>query len=328
MTRLLRSREGLVLVLIGLGVIAAPAAGSRFWMYNMTIVALYATVVVGLNVLVGQAGQVSFAQTAFMAVGGYGVAVLSKNLHWNPWLAITVAALLAVAAAVAIGVPILRLRGHYLAMATFALALGTFALATGAEPVTGGAIGISAVPPLSLGPLRFDLNLHYALAWTVCGLAVLAVLALERSYVGRAWRALAVREDVAASLGIDIRAHKVLAFAVAALLASVAGSLYVELTSFVSPDLYDASVVVNLFVMLFVGGRGSVLGPVVGAAIVVLLPILISGLADLQNLVFDMITLAVILLRPQGLLGREREAAPLETVLPAWMRRRWRERVA
>jgi len=324
-----RSREGVALLVIVLAVVAAPVIGSRFWMYNLTIVALYAITVVGLNALVGQAGQVSFAQTTFMAIGGYGVAILSRNHHWNPWLAMLAAALLAAGAAVSIGVPILRLRGHYLAMATFALALGTFALATGAEGLTGGAVGISAVPPLAIGPLVFtDLNLFYPLAWLVCALSVLAVLALQTSFVGRAWRALATREDVAASLGIGIRAYKVLALVVAAVLASIGGSLYVEFTSFVSPDLYDASVIVNLFVMLFLGGRGSVLGPLAGAALVILLPLLIAGLADLRDLVFDLITLAVILVRPQGILGSERGAAPLESLLPRWLLRRLRERAA
>lgn len=327
LAQLARHRDWMVLVLIVAAIVLAPFSGSRFWVYNMTLVALYAIVVIGLNALVGQAGQVSFAQTSFMAVGGYGAAILTKDLGWNPWLAILAATVIVVPVALVIGIPMLRLRGHYLAMGTFALALGTFALATGAERLTRGAIGISGVPPLTVGGFSFlDPTAFYLLVWGVCGLSLLAVVMLKRSYVGRAWRALATREDVAASLGVGIRQFKTLAFVLAAVLGAIAGSLYVEYTSFVSPDLYDASVIVSLFVMLFIGGRGATFGPIIGAGVVILVPQLISGLSHAQNLVFDLIMLAVILLRPQGLLGEERGAAPLETVLPTWMLRRWQTR--
>lgn len=318
--------ERLALALIVAAVVAAPFGGSRLVIYNLTMTALYAIVVMSLNLLLGLAGQVSFAQTTFMAIGGYGSALLTTRLGLDPWLALLLSALVAVVASVAIGRPLLRLRGHYLAMATFALALGTNSFVTAATPLTNGSIGISGVPALTAGGLSFgDPIAFYALSWIACGLATGLFALLANSYIGRAWRALATGREVAATLGIDVTAYKVLAFAIAALMASVAGSLYVEYTSFVGPDLYDINIVVNVFLMLFIGGRGSTVGPIIGAGLLTFAPQMLSGLEQYQNLVFFVFLLLLILIWPSGLFGRVRNSDPLETILPRWLRRRIKE---
>ena len=304
-----RYRE-LLVVLVIVAVLLIFVSGSRLFVYNMTIVAIFSIAVIGLNLITGRAGQVSFAQTSFMAVGGYGLALLTTRFHWNPWLSIAAAAVVSAAAAVVIGLPLLRLRGHYLAMGTFALALGTSSLAA-AAPFTGGAIGISGVPPLTIGAFTsVDLVSAYAICWVFCGLALLLFAGLNWSYVGRAWRSIALREDVAASLGVNLHGYKTLAFVLAAVLASIAGSLYVAVTNFVAPDLYDAGTAITLFVILFIGGRGAMFGPVLGATIVVLGPQLFSGISAWQNAIFFALLLLVIMFRPQGLLGGRRPLPP------------------
>jgi branched-chain amino acid transport system permease protein len=186
-------------VLVVASVVVVALSGSRLWIYNMLIVAIFATATIGLNIVTGRAGQVSFAQTSFMAIGGYGLALFSTRLHWNPWLSMILATAIAALVALLIGMPLLRLRGHYLAMGTFALALGTTSFADAATGLTGGAVGISGVPPLTLGGFTsLDQTHAYVLCWLVCGLALALFAAAQTSYVGRAWRALAVREDVAA----------------------------------------------------------------------------------------------------------------------------------
>jgi branched-chain amino acid transport system permease protein len=326
MTNSTRSKiELVVLALIALGVILVPFGHSRLAIYNLTVTALYAMVVISLNLLLGLAGQVSFAQTTFMAVGGYSSALLTTKLQLNPWLALLAGAVLALVAALAIGRPLLRLRGHYLAMATFALALGTYSFVTAATPLTNGSIGLSGVPALTLGSISFDDTIaFYALAWVMCALAMAVFALLANSHIGRAWRALATGQDIAATLGIDVTAYKVLAFAIAAVIASVAGSLYVEFTSFVGPDLYDISIILNIFLMLFVGGRGSHVGPVIGAGLLTVAPQLLAGLEKFQNLVFFVFLLVLILIWPSGLFGRVRDSGPLEDMLPPWLRRRRR----
>ena len=283
--------------------LAAILSGSSFWIYNWTLIAIYTIVLVGLNAMVGYAGQVSFAQTAFMAVGGYGVAILGANHGWNPWLAFVTSVLLAGAFAVVMGVPLFRLRGHYLTMATFAFAMGAYALSIGAD-FTGGAIGISAVPPLRIGQISFVTPVPaLLLASLICAASMVVLNVLRSSHVGRSWRALAVSEDVAESLGLNVWRYKMLAFVLASVLAAVGGALYVEVTSYVSPDLYNGTIIVDLFMMFFIGGRGTTFGPLVGATVFLVVPQLISELSGYQGIVFDLLLLSVILLLPQGLLG-------------------------
>lgn len=311
--------ERTTLIMIVIVVLLAPFSGSRLALYSLTITAIYAVVVVSLNILLGLAGQVSFAQTSFMAIGGYGSALLTTRLGVNPWLAMVSAAIIALLVAVAIGRPLLRLRGHYLAMATFSLALGTFSF-VGAAEITNGGMGISGVPSFAIaGHLLDDPLSFYILSWVVCALATLIFYMLANSYIGRAWRALATGQDIAATLGIDVTRYKVLAFAIAAVMASFAGSLYVEFTTFAGPDLYDVGIILNIFLMLFVGGRGSTFGPIVGAGLLIMLPQAIAGLEQYQNLVFFIFLLLVILIWPSGLLGHSNERVTLDTLLPAWM---------
>ncbi len=305
--RVRRNVELVALAAILAVVIAVAIGGSRLAVYNFTIIALQAMAVISLNLLLGLAGQVSFAQTTFMAVGGYGSALLTLRLGLNPWLALFISAFMSLAVALVVGRPLLRLRGHYLAMATFALALGTYSFVGAATPLTNGSIGISGVPPLALGSLSLDSPLSfYERPCTARGLPRLSSGVTPNSNSGRARRAGATGQDVAAALGVNVTAYKGLAFAIAAVIASLAGSLYVEFTSFVGPDLYDIGMVVNIFLMLFIGGRGSNVGPILGAALLTIAPQYLAGLEQFQNLVFFVFLLVLILVWPAGLFGRAR----------------------
>jgi len=292
------------LVLATLLIVGLPILlNSSFWIYNITLISTYVIVVIGVNVLVGYIGIVSFAQTAFMAVGGYGVAVLTVTDHWNPWLASVVAICLAGVLAFILGFPLLRLRGHYLTMATFALAIAVYYFVTGAG-FTGGAVGISAVPVLAIGGISFGNAVPMELL--TAGVAIVAlyiVSKLASSHVGRDWKAIAAREDVAVSLGVRVVNRKLMAFTLAAVLGAIGGVLYVEATSYVSPDLYSTTIIVNLFVMLFIGGRARTTGPVIGAAIVLVLPELISSLSGVEGIVFDALLILIILFFPRGVVG-------------------------
>ena len=311
--------ETATLWLIAAIVIGAAFFGSRLMLYNLTIIALFATVVISLNLLLGLAGQASFAQTTFMAIGGYGLAIATKRFGIDPWVAIAVAILLSLLLALAIGRPLLRLRGHYLSMGTLALALGTVSFVN-ASSVTNGGWGISGVPPLVIGGFSFRNPVAFLLlAWAVCGASLLVYRLVGNSHIGRAWRALSTRQDVSATLGIDVPRYKLIALLIGAVMATLAGALYVSFTRFVGPDLYDIAQVINLMFMLFVGGLRSTVGPIVGAAFVVLVPQYVAGFERYQNLAFFLLMLLVILLRPSGLFGRSRGTRGLESVLPAWM---------
>lgn len=323
----LRWRDPTLLVVTIAAVVVTLMSGSNFWVITMTTIGLYTVSLIGLDALVGLAGQVSFAQPTFMAVGGYGFVLLAKDAGWNPWLAMLGAAVVAALVSLVVAIPLLRLRGPYLAVGTFTLALGTGALIVGAKGITGGASGIAAVPQLSLPGLKLSNPATFcALVWVVVGVSMLAVFMLRRSFVGRAWRALGSREDVAISVGIPIARYKVLAFVVSGVTAAISGSLFVTYTSFVSPDMFDTAVAINIFLMLFFGGRGAIFGPVIGAAAIVLLPQWLSGTPQYQTLIFNFLLLGILMIRPQGVLGRDNLSAPLSTLLPTpalkwWYRR-------
>lgn len=315
----LHRAELVVLALIILIVIATPFAGSRLMVYNLTLIAIYATVVTSLNMLLGLAGQASFAQTTFMAIGGYGNAILTTRYGVNPWLAMLIAMVLSLGFALLIGRPLLRLRGHYLSLGTISLALGTASFAN-ASTFTNGGWGITGVPSLTIGEFSFRNPIaFYVLAWILCVLGTLVFQLIGNSYIGRAWRALSTRQEIASTLGIDVPNYKLLAFAIASVMASLAGSFYVEFTHFVGPDLYDISIVINMMFMLFVGGLRSVVGPILGASFVILVPQAVAGFERYQNIAFYTLLLLLILLRPAGLFGRVREVRALESILPHWL---------
>lgn len=288
-------------------VLAFYLGNDPFWIYNLTLVAIYAIIVVGLNVFVGYIGLVTFAQTTFMAVGGYSLAILGVKHGWNPWLALVAGLVLAAVVAALIGIPLLRLRGHYLTMATFALALSTYSYVTGATSLTGGSVGISGVPQLSVGSFSLaDPGHAYLACWVLVAVVTWIGVRLRNSHVGRAWQTVASREEAGTSVGLRVHRLKVVAFVICGVFAALGGALYVSFTTYASPDLYDSTIGVNLFVMLFLGGRGRTLAPIVGAAVVVVVPQEFSSLADYQAILFDVLLILIILIVPGGLLDAPR----------------------
>jgi len=291
--------QAFVLVLV-LGAIV-PLLHSSFWMYTLGTVATFSIAVIGLNVITGMAGQVSFATTAFMDIGAYCYAVFTTKYHVDPWLSLVIGLIAAGVIGFIVGIPLLRLKGHYLALGTFALALAFEGIATGANVVTGGPIGLSAIPALTVGDLSFASTVpFYFLAWSLAAVCVLMVIRLRNSRIGRAWLALSTREDVALSLGINVSLYKVLAFVISAVLAALSGILYVELTTFVSPDVYGTDFLIQIFAMLFIGGLATYIGPMVGAAVVVILPTVFSVSQSVSALIFELLLLLIIVVFPHG----------------------------
>ena len=191
-----------------------------------------------------------------------------------------------------VNLPFLRLRGHYLGMATLALALATESFVQNADGFTGGALGVPGVPPLAVGGFAIDTRIRFfVLAWAACGLALLVYHLTARSHLGRAWRAVAARPDVSASLGIDVSRARLLALVLAGTMAALSGALLAEYLNYVAPDYFGITMIGNIFFMVIVGGLGSTAGPVVGAAFVVILPQQMGSLGQWQG-----VTLLAILL--------------------------------
>lgn len=300
-----------VVALVALLVAAPWLAGA--WAELLVVVLIFLLVVLGLDVLTGQAGQVSLGQTLFMAIGAYGAGLLTTAGGWPTWLAIVVAAIVAGLVAAVLGRAFLRLRGYYLALATLGLAVVTQAGLTGWTAVTGGPSGLVGIPSLSLfGWDVFSDTANYLVLLAVCAAAAWFTTNLRRSQTGRALAAVAHDPQAAAMLGIDAARYRTGAFVISAVLASVAGSFYAYYLRFVSPDVVSVTVALSIVVMLSLGGTRSVVGPVLGVALLQGLPLLGQSFALWQPLVAGVVLILVLTYLPEGLWGGLRSLAHRE----------------
>jgi branched-chain amino acid transport system permease protein len=276
--------------------------------YTLTLgsqVAIFAIIILGLNLLVGYGGQISFGHNAFFGIGGYISALATTSWGISPISGMLTAALITIVVATVIGYPTLRLKGHFLALGTFAVGLGFYAFAV-ASPYFNGFTGIGGIPPLSLGSLT--ISQQFAQFWA-CGtflvLALIVVAQLREGRWGRALRTVATDEATAASVGINVHRTKLTAFVISAIFGSIAGSLYAHTTNYVSPETFSFPTILTLFMMLFIGGVSSVWGAVLGSFIVTVIPELLpSTWAPWQPTLFGVALVILLIIRPSGLLAR------------------------
>ena len=267
----------------------------------LSFAAIYAIFVIGLNFFMGYAGQVSFGQNAFAALGGYASAVLTSTYGWTPMAALPVGLSLAVSVALLVGYPALRLRGHYLAMATLALGMIVYEIAVEWQSVTQGYMGISGIPPFGIGRWELvDAKEQLLFLIGVMGVCLFAAYRLKESRFGRALAAIAGSEDAAQALGISISHYKLAAFVIAAVYAALAGILMVHFVGFVSPEVFGLHMVIAGFTMLYVGGIGSIGGPLLGALIISLLPETFRGFKDYQDLAYGAALIMILIFAPKG----------------------------
>jgi branched-chain amino acid transport system permease protein len=297
-------------------VLVAGSFGSAYELTVLTQAGIYGIATLGLTILVGYAGQISFGHTLFLGLGGYLSALATTRWGLGPLPGMGIGIVASVIAALLVGIPTLRLRGHYLAMATFAIGLGFYAVAADTD-LFGGFEGIAGIPPFSIPGMEFSgVISQFTLVWVVALIAAAAAFRLRGRRFGRALRVVAEDEAAASALGIDVARHKIAALIISGVLVSIAGSLQVHTTPIASPENYSFTVIINLFVMVFIGGLGSVWGALIGAIAVVELPELLGGFQDYEPTVFGVALLAILLLRPVGLL------APLSPSAKRTLRRR------
>ncbi|MEZ5738580.1 MAG: branched-chain amino acid ABC transporter permease [Burkholderiaceae bacterium] len=290
------------MLVLAITIALLPLALTNNYYYEIAImVALNAIVCVGLNLLIGYAGQISLGHAGFFALGGYGSAILSGNHGWP-----TSFSLLASCAAVGllaylIGRPTLRLKGHYLAMATLGLGVIISIVIATEDGLTGGPDGMP-VPPLSV--FGWAVPGEQAWYWIAGGgllLAVWLALNLIESPTGRALRALHGSEIAAETVGIDSARYKLEVFVISAVFAAVAGALTAHYAGFITPDKASFMHSVELVIMVVFGGMASIFGAVVGAVILTTLPQLLTTLKDYEMIVFGAILIATMVFFPQGI---------------------------
>ncbi len=292
-----------------LGLLAFPLVGNYYYLRLLTTMAMYVILTMGLNVLIGQAGLLDMGYVGFFAAGAYARALLASpqlGIHLPfavTWIAAVGAAVLL---SLLVGIPTLRLRGDYLAIVTMGFAeIVRILLVNLDRPVniTNGPNGIIQVDPVSLGPLTFDSpTANYYLILGFAAAAYMAYGFLTRSVTGLRWRALKDDPVAAASFGVDVAKYRVLAFSVGAVYAATAGVLFASWQGAVFPQNFTLNELITLYCMVILGGAGNPKGTFLGVAVLVVVPELLRGYSVYRMLIYGLVLVVLMLVRPLGLL--------------------------
>jgi len=301
-----------ILIVGGLTLLPLVTSGT-YVIGVMCFVAIYATLACGMGLLLGQAGVFSLAHPPFFGLGAYVAGILAARGILTPWAAIIVAALVVAVVAYLIGAPLLRLRGYYLACATFGLLLIVEIALGQLSSITGGHDGLVGIPPLVVFGYTLEGDLHYyLLSWGLCLGCLWFFYNLMNSRVGRAIKALHDSEIAASTVGINVARCKLQVFVLTAIMAGLAGSIYCFYLQFTTPTLYGFSLLVELFTMVVIGGATTLYGPVLGSFVTIwlreaihmylknILPVMT---AEVDAVFFGVLIVAILIFTPGGLAG-------------------------
>lgn len=302
--KLLRDRwdwAGLALILVALA--GLPLFASEYVLYIASLAAVMAIGTLGQNLLIGYAGQISLGQVGFIAVGAYAHAhAVRAGVPFV--LSLLLSGTAGMLAGLIVGIPSLRLKGPYLAIATLGFGVASAQILTNWELVSGGRMGLSVPPPtiagLSLGTV---LSTYYAFT-AVGAIIVLMGYQLTRSYVGRAFVAIRDSDVAAEVLGVNLARTKLLAFGLSSFLTAIQGALWGQLLGFLEPQMFTFMESVSLLAAVIIGGIGTVPGSVFGAVFVVLVPQLLSDYREWVPVLFGVAMILIMIFEPLGLYGR------------------------
>jgi branched-chain amino acid transport system permease protein len=265
-------------------------------------VGIYTILAVALNLLLGLAGQISLGQAAFFGLGAYISGVMTATYTINPWLSMLVAVIAVGIIAFIIGFPILKLKGHYLAMATLGMGIIVYIIFNETVDLTGGPSGLSGIPNLRLGGITFDTDIkNYYLVWSFAIVTILLSVNLAASRIGRALRAIHDSEVAARIVGVNVRLLKVQIFTISGVFSALAGSLYAHTVTFISPTSFGFNVSIELLTMVIIGGLGSIYGSFLGAAILTLLPEVFRAFQDYDIIIYGLTLTVMTMFMPGGL---------------------------
>jgi len=321
------ARGGLVAMLVVFPFIFTLGFRDPYWIYVATLAGIYVCLALGLNIVVGLAGLLDLGYVAFYAIGAYSSALISVTFPeywWALWAWVPCSMMLAGLFGVLLGFPTLRLRGDYLAIVTLGFGEIIRIVLNNWDSVTNGPKGLSGIPAPRLGSYSIDQGLPFLdflgpLLWkqdvavwgkevnyyllTVAYAAFIAVIAsrLDKSRLGRAWRAIREDELAAQAMGIDTTRVKLLAFGIGASFAGGAGLLFAHMQTFIDPMSFIFMESAIILCMVVLGGMGSLRGVVVGAVLLAVLPEKLRNFQDYRMLVFGMVLVAMMTLRPHGL---------------------------
>ena len=278
------------------------AGGKEYYLSLLVFVGINSLMTMGLSMLMGYAGQISLGHAAFFGIGAYSSGILTTKYFLHPVAAFTIGIFLSALIAFLVGKPTLRLKGHYMAVATLGFGEILFIVFNELSSLTGGPSGLSGIPPLIIFGRILEGVTYFYLVWAFVILLLLFSLNVINSRVGRALRALHGSELAATAMGVDASRFKVQVFVLSAIYASTAGSLYAHFITFISPSSFSFMFSILLLMMVVVGGAGTIWGALLGTLLLTLLPEYLRGLEDFEVFVYGAILMVVLLFMPQGIL--------------------------
>lgn len=286
----------------------------EYLLHILVITGIYIILTLSLNLVVGYTGLASLGHAAFSCIGAYVSALLALNYGLSPWLGLLIGACAAAILGALIGIPSLRLKGDYLAIATFGFGVIVYSVAKNWGAVTRGPMGLPGIPGFSFFGLQLSEVWSYLVLVSVfVSLTYFIIHRIVKSPFGRVLRGIREDEIAALAMGKDVDKHKIIVFVVGAFFAGIAGSLYAHYITFIDPSSFTVMESITILLMVVFGGMGSLAGSFVGAAMLVILPELLrfvgmpsSIAAPLRQMIYGGLLVVLMLRRPQGVLGKYR----------------------
>ena len=300
-----KKRQIFIFLIFSAAALSAPFFLKGNYLLNVLVfVGINTMLAVALNLLLGYAGQISLGHAAFFGMGAYISGIITARFPVDPFLVMILAALCSGALAFVIGFPILKLKGHYLAMATLGFGIIMYIIFNETVELTGGPSGLSGIPNLHIGSLIFDNDLNnYYLVWMFTLAVMLLSINLSQSRIGRALRAIHDSEVAARVMGVNARILKVQIFTVSAVISAVAGSLYAHIMTFIAPASFGFNFSVELLTMVVIGGLGSIYGSFLGAAILTMLPEFLRVFQNFDIVIYGLMLILMTMFMPGGLVS-------------------------
>ena len=288
---------GVLALLVPLGLAAYP-------LHLIIMVVIFSILTLSLNLISGYGGMISLGHAGFFLIGAYTSALLSVYHGWSFWLALPAAVTLTAASGLMLGIPALRWSGHFLAVITIAFGTISQLVAINWTDLTNGVDGVAPVPRPDLPgiDLTSDLAFYY-FCLAILVVVVYLMFRLVESGFGRALRALKDDEVAAAAMGIDIARSKISAFVISAAIAGLAGALYAHYIRFLNPESFSLDISIRVFMMMIIGGAGTLAGSILGSLVVYVLPEILRPLQDYYYMMWGAIVILVMLFLPGGLIS-------------------------
>jgi branched-chain amino acid transport system permease protein len=287
-------------------IICFPLLFPKSYLLSVLIFAgVWSIMLIGFDVLVGYCGQLSLGHNAFFAIGAYSAGILAVKFNFQqPLLAMAIGVGISLVLAWTIGLPSLRLKGYYLAIATLGFGLVINNFIVGLNELTGGASGLNFIPSFKLAGFTFDTDIRfYFLVWFFVAVTLVVSLNLVKSRFGRAFMAIQEEETFASMMRIPVSRYKLFAFLYSAVCASIAGSLYAHYAGTITPEGFGFMISIHMVVMLFLGGKGTIWGGIIGAVFLKLLSEWLTAFQEYEMPIWAAIFIMVLIFMPKGLLG-------------------------